>query len=68
VAISGIACAGENAVRACMSCMMSTYCFGTGGRGRVGGGPGEGGRLNMKGTILKYGRLESGDCEPVMLI
>jgi hypothetical protein len=28
------------------------YCFGTGGRGLFGGGPGEGGRLIMTGTIV----------------
>lgn len=28
------------------------YCFGTGGRGLFGGGPGDGGRLIMTGTIV----------------
>jgi len=38
---------------AAMAEELVVYCFGTGGNGRFGGGPGHGGRLIMTGVIVE---------------
>jgi hypothetical protein len=53
VAISGIICSAQGNNARMHVPHEVDYCFGTGGRGRVGGGPGEGGRLIMKGIIFE---------------
>jgi len=41
------------------------YCLGTGGRGLLGGGPGQGGRLIMTGTIVRFVSDVESWCEKV---